>query len=76
MKTYKFDTRISKNGTIQIPLSPALYNREVEIIIVPKSDDAPKKETKAVDFVKKWAGFLKDFDTDNSKYNYLKNKYK
>jgi len=35
-----------------------------------------KNETKAADFVSKWAGFLKKTDTDNSKYDYLTGKYK
>jgi hypothetical protein len=36
MQTYKFDTRISKDGVITLPFEPALFNREVEIVIVPK----------------------------------------
>jgi hypothetical protein len=36
MHPYKFDTRISENGIITLPFAPALFNREVEITIVPK----------------------------------------
>jgi len=75
MKAYKFITKISENGTIQIPFNPELYSKEVEIIIVPKVTKK-KKRLKATDFVNKWAGFLKNTDTDNSKYNYLTEKYK
>jgi hypothetical protein len=75
MKAYKFITKISGNGTIQIPYSPYLFDKEVEIIIVPKLKKK-NKETKAAEFVKKWAGFLKDTDIDNSKYDYLTEKYK
>ena len=75
MKTFKYDTKISKTGTIQIPHNPDLYNKEVEIIIVPKSTKR-EKSGKAVEFVEKWAGFLKDIDTKDSKYNYLLEKYK
>ena len=39
MQAYKFDTRISENGIISLPFEPKLFNREVEIIIVPKSRD-------------------------------------
>ncbi|MFN8267949.1 MAG: hypothetical protein U0T31_08090 [Chitinophagales bacterium] len=34
------------------------------------------KKASASDFVKKWAGFLKNKDTDSSKYDYLMDKYK
>jgi hypothetical protein len=36
MQAYKFDTRISKDGVITLPFEPILFNREVEITIVPK----------------------------------------
>jgi hypothetical protein len=42
MQTYKFDTRISRKGVITLPFEPALFNREVEITIVPKQE--PKAE--------------------------------
>ena len=75
MKVYKFITKISGNGTIQIPYSPSLFDKEVEIIIVPKPM-TKNNESKATDFVKKWAGFLTNTDTDNSKHEYLTEKYK
>ncbi|MEX0812353.1 MAG: hypothetical protein WD048_09055 [Chitinophagales bacterium] len=75
MKAYKFITKISDKGIIQIPFSPALYDKEVEIIIVPKLNKK-KKTQKATDFINKWAGFLKNTDTDKSKFEYLSGKYK
>jgi hypothetical protein len=75
MRIFKFDTRVSSTGTIQIPYTPSLFEKEVELIIVPKS----RKKTKSSSgksFVKKWAGFLKDSDIDSSKNNYLSEKYK
>lgn len=36
MRTYKFETRISKTGEIQLPLNPQLFDKEVKIIILPK----------------------------------------
>ncbi len=75
MKTYKFTTKISENGTIKIPISQALYDKEVEIIIVTKPTKK-KKTPKAMDFVNKWGGFLKNIDTDTSKFDYLSGKYK
>lgn len=76
MKTYKFDTKISERGIIRLPLSPILYNKEVEIIIIPKTANEKTTTHKASDFVNKWAGFLTNSETDNSKLNYLIEKYK
>lgn len=75
MRAFKFDTRISKDGTIQIPFTPSLFNTEVEIIIVPKEE---KKRIKKAGrkFVEQWAGFLKSDDIDSSKFDYLSEKYK
>ena len=50
MRAYKFITKISENGTIQIPFKPGLYSKEVEIIILPKPTKK-KKGLKATDFV-------------------------
>lgn len=75
MRAFKFDTRISKDGTIQIPFTPSLFNTEVEVIIVPKEE---KKRIKKAGrkFVEQWAGFLNSNDTDSSKFDYLSEKYK
>jgi hypothetical protein len=35
MQEYKFHTRISDTGAIFLP-EPSLFNKEVEVIIVPK----------------------------------------
>jgi hypothetical protein len=75
MRAFKFDTKISKDGTILLPYTPSLFNMEVEIIIVPKTEKKKKKQT-GREFVKKWAGFLNSTDTDSSKFDYLSEKYK
>jgi hypothetical protein len=41
MQAYKFDTRISESGIISLPYESALFDKEVEIIVIPK----PGKET-------------------------------
>ena len=74
MQAYKYDTRISDTGLIQIPLNADLLDREVEIIILPKHDKLSKKKL-AGDFIDKWSGFLSDIDIDEAKYNYLSEKY-
>ncbi|ACF14098.1 hypothetical protein Ctha_1640 [Chloroherpeton thalassium ATCC 35110] len=73
MKAYKFITKVSDTGTIQIP-SRELFDKEVEIIILPKPEPEKKKMT-AMEFVQKWAGFLSNSNIDKAKLDYLSEKY-
>ncbi len=75
MQAFRFETRISKKGVIQLPLNKQLIDREVEIIILTKQDLKPIKNA-SNDFIDKWAGFLTNVDISDSKYQYLSNKYK
>jgi len=75
MQAYRYETRITKNGLIQIPLSNQLFDKEVEIIILPKQKQKTARLSSS-DFVNKWTGFLKDSNTDEVKYQYLSEKYK
>lgn len=75
MHAYRYETRISKDGLIKIPLSNQLFDKEVEIIITPKQKQKTANFTSS-DFVKKWSGFLSDSEIDDSKYLYLTGKYK
>ncbi len=76
MKTYRFNTKISDDGTITLPFEPALYGQNVEVIIFPKEKKQRKNVYSAKDFLKKWAGVIKtDRDLDADKYDYLKNKH-
>jgi len=36
MQAYKFNTRISDKGIISLPNESALFDREVEIIVIPR----------------------------------------
>lgn len=74
MKAYRFITKISEKGTIQLPNYPNLFDKEVEVIILPKHKSKEGK-MKAEEFVDKWAGFLSDKDTNQAKYRYLSKKY-
>lgn len=75
MQAYKFETRISKTGQIKLPLSHQLFDKEVEIIIMPKQKKKSSK-LKIKYFIDKWSGFLSNPKTDDSKYQYLTEKYK
>jgi len=76
MKAYKFKTKVSGEGTIHVPNESDLRDREVEVIIISESEEATGSNMKASDFVNKWAGFLSDSETDQSKLEYLTEKYK
>lgn len=75
MKAYRYKTRIFSTGKIIILVSPALYDKEVDVIILPKSRKK-ERELKAIDFVNRWTGFFKNGDIEKSKYDYLSEKYK
>ena len=89
MKAYRFTTRISAEGTIQVPYSPSLFEEEVEVVILPKAKsvqtesiqtesiqtESAQSEGKAAEFVKKWRGLVTNDDPEKSKYEYLVNKY-
>ncbi len=75
MQAYKYETRISKTGQIKLPLTNQLFDKEVEIIIVPKQK-TKSSELNISDFVDKWSGFLTNINSDDLKYQYLIDKYK
>jgi len=74
MRIYKFKTRISKTGQIQLPLNRQLFDKEVEIIILPKQK-LKQSKLKMADFINKWSGFLSNPEADDAKYQYLTEKY-
>ena len=74
MRAYKFTTKVSDSGTITIPKYARIQNKEVEVIIQPKENSSIQK-SKARDFINKWAGFLSNDKTDESKAAYLSEKY-
>lgn len=78
MEAYRFETRISKDGKIQIPSFKNLIDKEVEVIILSKSELKEDTMTGA-EFVAKWAGFMSDsnadFDEEKEKLEYLTKKY-
>ncbi|MBU0511486.1 MAG: hypothetical protein KKD28_12545 [Chloroflexi bacterium] len=73
MEAYKFDTTIRENGVIQIPEIAKFASHQVEIFILvkPKPQLATGKPQTMSNFLAKWRGFLKGFDPDEMKYQYL-----
>lgn len=79
MEAYKFETTVSENGIIQLPEISKFANRQIEIFIVVKQQDKQaytlnKQTTEG--FTDKWRGFLKGINPDNSKFQYLSEKFK
>ena len=82
MNAYKFNTRVSGNGTIVLPYGANLYNADVEVFIIPTREIKNQKNSfSANNFINKWKGCIKglehvtDEEFDNIKYEYLKQKY-
>jgi hypothetical protein len=83
MNAYKFYTRVSDTGTITLPYGSRLYDTDVEVFVVPVSNEKTTKERRfsASEFVSKWRGSIKgmenvsDEDLDRIKYEHLKRKY-
>ena len=53
MEAYRFTTKVSDEGIIQLPSDSLLLDREAEVIIVPKALPQVEK-MRATDFVNKW----------------------
>jgi hypothetical protein len=81
MQTYKFKTIISEEGVISLPEEIFLFGKQVEITIKPIIESKPDKKYFVEQFIKEWSGILKDVDfdaiddSDDPKFQYLKEKY-
>ncbi len=75
MQTYKFQTKVSGDGSIQIPNYQEFRNLDVDVVITKK---IPTEQSKisADEFIRNVAGVLSDKDIDTAKLDYLLEKYK
>lgn len=79
MEAYKFETTVLENGIIQLPEISKFANCQIEIFIVIKQPDKEtdiKKKLTIEQFLDNWTGFLKGINPDDSKLQYLSEKYK
>jgi hypothetical protein len=77
MEAFKFVTKVRKHGIIKIPELESYANQKVDVIITLKANEEDKRSNNELsDFLKKWAGFFSQVDTDDVKYNYLMEKYR
>ena len=80
MQAYKYKTTVSNDGIISLPNEKFLFGKQVEVTIKPIVD-AKSKNYSASDLIKDLSGILKDVDfdaiddSDDPRYQYLKEKY-
>lgn len=77
MEALKFVTKVRKHGIIKIPALESYANKKVNVIVTlkPEKQDITT-QNKIDDFLDKWTGFFSIVETDDTKYNYLMEKYK
>lgn len=75
MQTYKFQTKVSGDGSIQIPNYQEFRNLDVDVVIT-KRIPTEQGRISADEFIRNVAGVLSDKDIDTAKLDYLLEKYK
>ncbi len=75
MQTYKFQTKVSGDGSIQIPDYQEFKNLDVDVVIT-KRIPTEQSKISADEFIRNVAGVLSDKDIDTAKLDYLLEKYK
>ncbi len=77
MEAYKFETTIQENGVIRIPEMSRWAQQHVEVFIVIDPADKQQNQTKLSlgTFLERWQGFLKGYDPDQLRAQYLQEKY-
>jgi hypothetical protein len=79
MQAYQIDTLISDKGVIRLPEMPCLFNKKVKLIIISPEDNStePEQRKHAMKrLLKRQKSMpisrLTDDESDNIRYNYLK----
>lgn len=74
MDVLKFETIVSKDGTIKLPSSSEFENVEVEVIITAKSQ---KEKGSARKRAESWVGIIEGStgDVEEARIDYLKKKH-
>jgi len=75
MQTYKFQTKVSGDGSIQIPNYQEFRNLDVDVVIT-KRIPTEQSKISADEFIRNVAGVLSDKEIDTAKLDYLLEKYK
>lgn len=75
MTTFRFKTRISRDGMIKVPPASKLLDKEVEVLLIGNQPTEADKKSAGI-FLDKWVGVLSSPDSDKAKFDYLAEKYK
>ena len=75
METIHFTTKISKTGTIRVPLNLSLENKEVEVILIHRGKSISERRKGRL-FLDKWSGFMQSSALNDPKFEYLMTKHK
>jgi len=83
IQAYTFETTVLKDGIIRLPEIAGFTDYPAEVLVVIREPDRKPPErqpivarVQAVDgFLDKWTGFLKGGEPDESKWQYLTEKY-
>ena len=77
MEAYKFATTVLEHGIIKIPELESYIDEKVDVFVVLTTEKKAETKSKSIDdFLLKWSGFFSTTKTDDTKYNYLMEKYK
>lgn len=74
MDVLKFETIVSKDGTIKLPAFSELENLEVEVIVAPKSHKEKRSARKEAE---SWVGIISGSsgNVEEARMDYLKKKH-
>lgn len=77
MEALKFNTKILENGIIQIPEFDLYKDQEIKIIVLFKNKPETISQNKKPieDFFEKWSGHFNVIESDDIRYNALKEKH-
>jgi hypothetical protein len=77
MEAIKFVTKVGKHGIIKIPELENYVDQKVNVVVALKSKEKSSRTKGNIEsFIEKWAGFFSDIETNDTRYNYLMDKYK
>lgn len=75
MEAYKFKTTVEEEGVLRIPEIARLAHQQVEVFVVVAPDTEAGSAQTVQQFLDKWQGLLQDFDVEELKPQYLREKY-
>jgi hypothetical protein len=70
MEAYRFEATIFENGMIQVPNFKKIKSRNVEVLLLFKTEiEQETKEKEVREFINKWFGYFPEIETEDIRYN-------